>query len=127
VAAEEAPVTAIVGLVHAGGVYVGGDSGSSDGWRESVRTDPKVFRNGHYLMGFTTSFRMGQLLHHAFTPPAPAGRLDRFMATTFIDAVRDCLKTGGFAQKTNEREAGGDFLVGVAGHLFNDLRRLPGR
>jgi ATP-dependent protease HslVU (ClpYQ) peptidase subunit len=40
------------------------------------------------------------------------------MATTFIDAVRDCLKTGGFAQKTNEREAGGDFLVGVAGHLF---------
>ena len=38
--------------------------------------------------------------------------------TTFIDAVRDCLKTGGWAKKDDEREEGGTFLVGVKGRLF---------
>lgn len=111
-------MTAIVGLVHSGRVYIGGDSGCSDGWKESVRSDTKVFQNGPYLMGFTTSFRMGQLLHHALTPPEPTGDLERFMTTTFIDAIRECLKAGGWAEKTAERERGGDFLVGVANRLF---------
>jgi ATP-dependent protease HslVU (ClpYQ) peptidase subunit len=111
-------MTAIVGITDQTKVYIGGDSGSSDGWLETIRSDEKVFRNGPYLFGFTTSFRMGQLLHHALTPPEPTGELDRFMVTTFVDAVRDCLKSGGWAQKTNEREEGGDFLVGIGGRLF---------
>jgi hypothetical protein len=44
--------------------------------------------------------------------------LDRFMATTSVDAVRACLKAGGWAKKDNDREEGGTFLVGVAGRLF---------
>jgi len=111
-------MTAIVGIVHNGSVYIGGDSGCSNGWHDSVRADTKVFKNGAYLFGFTTSFRMGQLLHHALTPPEPTGNLDRFMSTTFVDAIRDCLKAGGWAEKNNDRERGGEFLVGVAGRLF---------
>lgn len=61
---------------------------------------------------------MGQLLHHAFQPPTPEGDLDRFMATVFIDAIRDCLKTGGWAAKNSEQEEGGEFLVGIHGRLF---------
>ncbi len=111
-------MTAIVGIAEAGTVYIGGDSGASDGWLESVRADAKVFRNGLYVMGFTTSFRMGQLLHWALEPPTPTGELERFMSTTFIDAVRACLKAGGWATKENEHERGGEFLVGVQGRLF---------
>jgi ATP-dependent protease HslVU (ClpYQ) peptidase subunit len=40
------------------------------------------------------------------------------MAVSFIDAVRSCLKEGGWARKDDEREEGGTFLVGVAGRLF---------
>jgi ATP-dependent protease HslVU (ClpYQ) peptidase subunit len=40
------------------------------------------------------------------------------MATRFIDALRECLKTGGWAAKANDREEGGTFLVGVHGRLF---------
>ncbi len=40
------------------------------------------------------------------------------MVTTFIDAVRACLKHGGWARKDSEREEGGTFLVGVRGQLF---------
>jgi hypothetical protein len=88
----------------------------------AVRADTKVFRNGKYLFGFTTSFRMGQLIRHALEPPTPPktpGQLDRFMSTTFIDAIRDCLKAGGWARRDNDREEGGTFLVGVRGRLYS--------
>jgi hypothetical protein len=112
-------MTAVVGLVHAGAIHIGGDSaGVGSGWGLTVRADPKVFRNGPYLFGFTSSFRMGQLLRYAFDVPAPDGDVERFMSTTFIDAVRSCLKEGGWAKKESEREEGGNFLVGVAGRLF---------
>jgi hypothetical protein len=112
-------VTCIVGLVDDGVVYIGGDSaGVSNSWL-SLHADRKVFTNGPYVMGFTSSFRMGQLLQYALKPPAPPERgLERFMVTTFVDAVRRCLKDGGLARKENEVESGGAFLVGVGGRLF---------
>ena len=70
------------------------------------------------MFGFTTSFRMGQLIRYALEPPEPEGELDRFMSTAFVDAVRACLKDGGWARRDNEREEGGTFLVGVQGRLF---------
>jgi ATP-dependent protease HslVU (ClpYQ) peptidase subunit len=112
-------MTAIVGIAHNGTVHIGGDSAGVAGYVVHPRADTKVFTTGLYAFGFTTSFRMGQLIRWAWTPPEPpAGDLDRFMATTFVDGVRDCLKAGGWASKENERESGGVFLVGVAGRLF---------
>jgi ATP-dependent protease HslVU (ClpYQ) peptidase subunit len=111
-------MTAIVGLAHNSRVYVGGDSAGVDGFSLVVRADTKVFHNGPYLFGFTTSFRMGQLIRHALVPPEPDGSLDKFMSTTFIDAVRSCLKEGGWARKESDREEGGTFLVGILGRLF---------
>ncbi|MFG3296187.1 hypothetical protein ACGF3G_46335 [Streptomyces sp. NPDC048179] len=111
-------MTVIVGLVHRKRVHLGGDSAGSSGSQLTIRRDPKVFTNGPYALGFTTSFRMGQLLHHAFEAPHPEGDLARFMATTFINAVRTCLKEGGWARKDSEQEQAGTFLVGVRGRLF---------
>jgi hypothetical protein len=114
-------MTCIVGLIDDDGrVYIGGDSAGVGGYSLTIRKDRKVFHNGGYLFGATTSFRMLQLLRFAFTPPVYDSTVDleRFMATTFIDAVRECLKSGGYAQKNNEQESAGHFLVGIAGHLF---------
>jgi hypothetical protein len=111
-------VTAIVGLVHHATVYIGGDSAGVSGYSMTVRADAKVFTVGPYVMGFTTSFRMGQLIRYSLDAPKPEGDLDGFMVTTFIDAVRACLKAGGWAKKDNDREEGGTFLVGVHGRLF---------
>jgi hypothetical protein len=111
-------LTVIVGLVQGETVHIGGDSAGVSGYDLTVRADHKVFLNGPYLFGFTSSFRMGQLIRYALTPPDPYGDLYKFMVTTFIDAVRDCLKAGGFAKKDNEQEEGGCFLVGVQGRLF---------
>ncbi|WBB78750.1 hypothetical protein O7606_21425 [Micromonospora sp. WMMD882] len=112
-------MTAIVGLAQDGTVHIGGDSAGVSGLSLSVRADSKVFHTGRYLFGFTTSFRMGQLIRYSFDPPKPKkGDLAAFMSTTFVDALRDCLKAGGWARKENDREEGGTFLVGVRGRLF---------
>lgn len=114
-------MTAIAGFTEEGKVYIGGDSAGVAGWSLTVRADEKVFRNGEFVFGFTTSFRMGQLLRYAFHPPTPKEDQDlyRFMVTDFIDAVRSCLKAGGYASKDKESESGGTFLVGFRGKLFS--------
>uniref|UniRef100_UPI003F49A2CE hypothetical protein n=1 Tax=Streptosporangium sp. CA-235898 TaxID=3240073 RepID=UPI003F49A2CE len=116
-------MTVIAGLVHDGRVYMGGDSAGCAGWELTVRRDPKVFEVGPYLIGFTTSFRMGQLLRFSFTPPTLPYDLDhdgltKLMVTEFIDGIRATFKDGGYARKDSEQESGGKFLVGVRGRLF---------
>jgi hypothetical protein len=113
-------MTCIVGLKQGNELYIGGDSAGVDGWRMVLRKDSKVFKNGEFLMGFTTSFRMGQLLRWSFVPPAhPEGVSDeRFMSTTFVDAVRKCFTDGGFAKKDNEVQSGGTFIIGYRKHLY---------
>lgn len=113
-------MTCIVGVVDGDKVLIGGDSVGSDGWNLTDRADAKVFKVGPFVMGFTTSYRMGQLLRYAFNPPNRHGEQDvmAFMVTDFIGAVRQCLKDGGYAKKESEVEKGGTFLVGYSGRLF---------
>lgn len=114
-------MTCIVGIAHNGHVYMGGDSAGMDQrYALQIRADRKVFRRGEFVMGFTTSFRMGNLLQHSFEPPRrhPSDDVHKFMCTEFVDAARECLKKGGYAMRENEREEGGTFLVGYAGRLF---------
>lgn len=114
-------MTCIAAISHGGKVYMGGDSAGTSYYDLSVRADDKVFVLGPYVMGFAGSFRMRQLVQYAANFPAPRARddLSRFMATRFVDAVRECLKAGGLARKEHEEEsADGNFLVGIRGRLF---------
>lgn len=112
-------MTCIVGLVHNGDVYIGGDSAGVAGLSITIRSDEKVFGNGPFIMGFTTSFRMGQLLRYKLSPPAQTvhqGDME-YMVTSFIDACRQCFSQNGFGDK--DASVGGNFLVGYHGKLYN--------
>jgi len=112
-------MTCIVGLVDKKNVWMGCDSAGVANWTLIIRSDKKVFRNGPYLLGFTESFRMGQLLQYTFKPPSYAGNnIHRFIATTFVDAVRELLSKGGVSTKINNEERGGTFLIGFRGTLL---------
>lgn len=112
-------MTCIVGIAHGEQVWIGGDSAGSDGRSIAVRSDTKVFQVGPYVMGFTTSFRMGQLLRYSLNVGGPdTWDVDRFMATTFVDAVRSCLRAGGWMRTDSGQEVGGHFLVGVGPRLY---------
>jgi ATP-dependent protease HslVU (ClpYQ) peptidase subunit len=113
-------LTCIAAVTDGKTVWMGGDSAGIGGWELTVRADPKVFRVGELAIGITDSFRMGNLLRFRLAVPAipDDGDLFEWASTAFIDAVRDCLKAGGHAERDKEREAGGTFLVGVRGRLF---------
>lgn len=115
-------MTCIVALVENGSVYMGGDSAGLDVLTLSVakRTDAKVFITGSFIFGFTTSFRMGQLLQYSFVPPKhPPKKSDMaYMVTNFIDSIREVFRTKGFLTKLNDVEVGGDFLVGYRGKIY---------
>ncbi len=119
---EEKRMTCVVSLVEPDGtIYLGGDSAVVGSYQLTIRKDKKVFVVNDFLIGCAGSARMRQLLHHAFVPPeyVPGADIDKYMATDFIDAVRQCLKDGGFAQKKDEQEEiDGVFLVGFHGRLF---------
>lgn len=107
-------MTVIVGLIDQGKVYLGGDS-AAVGDYIMARNDQKVFKNGEYLIGFTTSYRMGQLLRYQFIPPElNTWDVEKFMATDFIESVRSCFERFGYGQK----DLGGSFLVGIRDRLF---------
>lgn len=101
-------------------VVMGADSAGVGGLSIQNRVDPKIYRVGNALIGFTSSFRMGQLLGYSLVlPERKVSSIEQYMATDFIDAVRQCLKDGGYASKKEETERGGSFLVAIEGRIFH--------
>mgnify|MGYP001574858382 CR=1 FL=1 len=123
-------MTCVVALRDvAGRIVMGCDSAGVGSWYSlQNRSDRKIYRNGPCLFGFTSSFRMGQLLGYSLEVPKfyeadfPGLPLDaalqKFMVTKFVDAVRNCLKAGGYAAKDKEVETAGTFLVAFRGEIF---------
>lgn len=116
-------MTCIVGYIQKNTVYIGGDSaGITSRLSKVIRKDPKVFKKGPFIIGFTSSFRMGQLLMSSkfSIPKQKLNQTDYdFMVTDFIDAVRTCFKEGGYLQKEEKGdESGGVFIVGYKGNLY---------
>lgn len=113
-------MTCIVGVTDRKRTWIGGDSAGVGGWNLTVRKDRKVFKLGEIAIGFTSSFRMGQILRHGFEPPKiPRASLDRYMALDFVDALRAAFKTRGWSTTANGQDSGGVFLVGIRGRLFS--------
>ena len=102
-----------------------GDSAGVGGLSIVTRSDKKVFLKkdsvgNEFGFGFTSSFRMGQLLQYNLNVPALPSEcnLHEYMVTTLIPAIRLCLKEGGFSKIENNTEHGGTFLVAVRGRVF---------
>ena len=134
-------MTAIAAIRYADGIVMGGDSASvDDSFHLEMQKDPKVFRVGELLIGYTSSFRMAQLIRYGLAdclavadlrPPADPGiptalhsgdvpRADgfEFMVRDFVPRVRWLLKQGGYAKVKDQVESGGEFLVAWRRELF---------
>lgn len=113
-------MTAIAAISTGSKVYIGADSAGCAGNSLELRKDSKVFESGKFLMGFTSSFRMGQILRYSFKAPGQEKKIDdvTYMNTRFVDAVRKCLKIGGYARNVNGEENGGTFVVGYKGSIY---------
>ena len=99
-------MTCIVGFVDKDNIYMGGDSAGSWGSELRPRKDPKVFIKDGMIYGFTSSFRMGQIIRSCFTrPEQPDGVSDYdYMCSIYIDKLSECFKEKGFI-KIKDSEA----------------------
>jgi hypothetical protein len=113
-------MTCIAALADGVNVWMGADSASVSGLALTLRRDPKIYRVGEMLIGFTSSFRMGQLLGYKFRPPVQDTEIgiEQYMTTRFVDALRETLKEGGYARNEGGAESAGTFLVGYRGRVF---------
>jgi len=114
-------MTCIVAWAEEDKICIGGDSAGVAGYRMQIRADEKIFKNGEMVFGFTSSFRMGQLLRFSLNLPSKKEKQDDYdyMCTDFINAVRDCLKKGGYATIKDGEDRGGCFIVGFRNNLYN--------
>lgn len=113
-------MTCIVGYVEKGKVYIGGDNLASDRiMNKQPRVDEKIFMVKNMLFGFTTSYRMGQLLQYSFYPPIhPKGVSDmKYLVNTFIPKLLKAYRE--FAFIPSDAITGGEFLLGYKGHLYH--------
>lgn len=106
-------MSCIVGISKGGVVYIGADSIATAGNEMRTRGDPKLFRNGKYLIGYSGAVRPGQVLHPRFWTP-PDNIYD------FTDAMRHQLEERGCMKKG---EGGVDemdvnLIIGVEGNLY---------
>ncbi|MBI5421253.1 MAG: hypothetical protein HZA35_02970 [Parcubacteria group bacterium] len=108
-------------------IVMGGDSAGVGGSDLTIRKDRKVFqRTGldktKWVFGFTTSFRMGELIQYELTLPKVDARARKdlygFMVKKFIFSLRKCFKKGGWAEREKGRESGGTFIIGLLGRIF---------
>lgn len=114
-------MTIVVALkTDTGSVIMGADSAGVSGYSMTHRTDPKIYQVGKMLIGFTTSFRMGQLLGWKLRLSEHDNEMpvDEYMHTYFISDVISCLKNGGYAKTENGVDQGGQFLVAYRGRIF---------
>lgn len=113
-------MTCIVGLVENNKIYIGGDSAGVAGYYLIKRADEKVFKKGEFVFGFTSSFRMGQLIRYKLSiPKVEEGQdIDDYLYTKFIDSVIKCFKDNQYAQIKENEIFGGCFLFGFRGNLY---------
>lgn len=115
-------MTCIIAKIQDGRVHMIGDCMGSNGFVKNVYTKtPKVFSVGDFILGYTTSFRMGQILQYSWTPP---DRLmgdeddDKYLYKSVVDSIKKCFEDNGFGHKPKDEFEGGVFLIGWKGRLF---------
>ena len=115
-------MTCIVGVAERGRVWLGGDAACVDlGWGLiGTVTAPKVFRLGELVMGYTTSFRMGQILQYGLSVPArEEGQGDwAWLVTQLVPAIQKALGQAGWLKQDQGRQVGGEVLIGLRGGLY---------
>jgi len=113
-------MTCIVGYKTKDNVYIGGDSAGVSGRNIIIREDEKIFKNGEFIFGFTSSFRMGQILRYNFTPPKRKENItdNEYLYGDFISEVIKVFKKNGYARVDSNQVEGGVFLLGYKNELY---------
>lgn len=118
-------MTAIIGMERDGVAYIGADSAASSDDLSTVIAEPKVFRKGEYVIGYSYSFRFGNLLQHAWDAPGlpeslrtnPAG-IDAFMVNSVAQSIHTLLESRKALRSKDSNSETGCALIAIRGRLY---------
>jgi len=108
-------MTTIIAVETKKSIIVGSDTQSTSYKKSHYPADEgKIVQNGHYVLATAGRARMNQELKYSDlpTPPANPGELDKFMATEFIDTLKELTEKAGCELGQNE------YIVVVRGRVF---------
>lgn len=116
-------MTAIVALKHKGIIYLAGDRCGSNGYSKSLSVNPKIFKKGDFYLGYTSSFYMGQILEHIWTPPVRSEGLDDnvYLYKHVIPSLKNTLVDNHYGKYFDEelKEPNlGSFVIVYKGRIF---------
>lgn len=112
-------MTCIIGLEENGKAYLGADSAGTAGMQQWTSLVPKLFINGDFTIGYTSSYRMGQILQFAnFPKPEDGVYSEKYMVTQFVEFIRGEFKDKAYSIIKENQETGGFFIVGVSNRVF---------
>jgi len=104
-----------------GQVWMGGDSAAYDHVTFTCRpiAHPKIFERNGMLIGYTTSFRMGQALEHMLVPPIQnVADPYRYMVTEFVPAIKELFENNWWRPDSDNEYPSGQFIVAFSGRIF---------
>lgn len=111
-------MTCVVGWITKNDVIIGADTaGCRDDDFLVSRLDEKVFISGPMIIGYSNSFRLGQLLKYNLITPEHPTSMEAFeyMVSKFIPAVKEALDKNQYPSSSLD----GELLVGYDGQLFH--------
>jgi len=115
-------MTLIVGMKEESGkVWIGSDTLGSNGSHCYTRLDPKIFVKSGYIIGFTSSYRFGQIIqHHVKFSENKKPKTDKHYKhiVGIIEAIRKKVTEYGYAKVDNNQVFGGRLLIGWKHNLF---------
>lgn len=117
-------MTCVVGIKKDNVVYIGADSSASSEGSDFIlsRSDAKVFRVGSFIIGFSGSFRFGQIMRFSFKPPEhKSGKSDyAYMCSDFVTKLQSTLEKNRFNGQNDktEMESSTELLVGYNRELY---------
>lgn len=126
-------MTCIVGVIGNKQVILAADSLASTAHTKEEVLTPKLISletteiiDNHMLnpvkigIGYTSSFRMGDILTYNFSPPKIQKNqpLTEYMVKEFIPELIDCFDKHSFTRSVNAVKEGGCFLVAIKERLF---------
>jgi ATP-dependent protease HslVU (ClpYQ) peptidase subunit len=114
-------MTAVVGIVDSGSVYLAADSAASGGGEIIIRKDPKLFYLGKGIsIGIAGSYRLAQIVAYKMRiPPFPKDMpAEEYLITRFVPKLAQAFVAHG-KRLANGNFKDGDYLVAARGRLFH--------
>lgn len=117
-------MTCIIALKTNNKVYIGGDRMASNSYSHSFTVNKKIFKNGDFYFGYTSSFYMGQLLMYSWSPPARLTEEsdNHYIFVTTRNSLVDLFSTNQYGKeqdKDKEEPSYGTFIFVYKNRIFH--------